>query len=1638
MKKFKSINKRVLALLLSILMLISSGIISAVAVTVELADAGNVNHTGGYVYFLAPSNWTSTYVMMFIGRDDYTSVYQMTKVSNTENLYRYTMPKWDNAHYVAFANASSLWGSGNWGPSNRTNATHYTNVYNDYGFNSGSYYVVTPSGTSNDASITISYEGTSASTINVDAKANVYAAAAGTTSYNSNAAAGIVKVSGRYMSAYNTASSRSAVASTASNASASTTLAPGSTATFTAEASQGYVFEGWYSSASSTTALSTNTTYTYNLSSSSYTVYAKFKEQVTKVTATFKDWDGTDLGTPDTVNAGEIPTYNGTPPTRTGYTFTGWTADDGNFYSKDAALPAISDDTVFTATYSITHTVSITEKYGTGTITTTAGTITDGKLVVEKGTDVTLNVTAPDGYYISELNGDETTNESRNTGEIKLGAVNADVEVTIGYTAKTPYTVTINNTNSEYGSVDKETVTGYVGDKITITADPAEDCGVDYWMVDGVKKGAGQTELELSITGDHTVSVHWVKMGWTGMIYVEDQRTNKWNPMRIYTWNSAQDSTHYSGDWPGAKMNEFPTDGDYPVFYIKLDNVDESLVTQGNLKVILNNGGSGSGNQTGDNDISITSKQNYIILTDSGIKYQWSNTTPPVTIYLDNGTTDTTNNAKIGQTTAFDADNPSGLISVSELKYYTQDANTSNAFTDLGGYRKAFAEPGSNIIFTTTMETMNDDKTCDYYVAGWVVNGDRFVQAKYMGKNTSGFDYYQGSFKFTDERNTVVPIYLHTDAWLKANEVETVKVYAVGDPSVETWDKYMGAYVWYNDSGYEQFGMWQGQLMIPVEGLDNVYYTFVEKTTADGNSIKGITFNNFGYNIGRPSYPVTEYQNIQTYDYYEFMMLLEMGKENITFVLKPETGTTNLQNSDSLRQDNASIATSFDFVDFVDASDLKTPLDIDRNPANSNTVGLYIVRQFLDEQTTIGKYSILCHIYKPDGDYIGSCASYELLDIPTLSAKEGFDYLASKELDGKLVKVSYERYDEEDQGYRYDGEWYGDADVNVEVKLYAQVGLTSDNGDTFIIDPDAEANGINVANYGTAYAEGGAVATVIKGSSATISAVPASGYKFIGWYSASNVKFSSQSVYTIADVSFDTKVTAVFQELASDEFVITHELYAGGGTGFNPEVFTGTGDLYIGVEDVDGNEIYPMTLTSSATINNATEGQTYIIKIATDPHGADKFYSWYVGALDKFGNTTFEEVGVDNYVEGTEYGNLFDNEMDTVVGTNERVEFWFKHTIGNDFTLDLYSSIKAVSADVKLIYKYEDRYGATRTVVVPYVLTDEEVDAGYCPSYETVKEFAPYVDDYYTEVTWDIAKLDSTSFELWADQDDPVYEVSATSGPNHAVKYGTYNSLVEFNANTDFGAKSDKGYWFEDNGDGVYQEGEKIVAYGRYYGLRVTESVNLCYVEDDSIDFDIVLDEPVYTREQETDKDGNITTDKVYIDYLTSILIPLFRNSQTPGGKLLKDTYYNGNVIPNANSPVTIETLTRDEIGYEIEYGVILEQLRNKDDMGKVITGDEILKEYLDNNGGYDDPVAKNKFATIFNATTNPITNKNRILITIDMNNTDKNRNRYYNVYGYLKVKDDAGVTKYYFSDMRTLNIYATGTTEGDVIVKEK
>lgn len=978
-------------------------------------------------------------------------------------------------------------------------------------------------------------------------------------------------------------------------------------------------------------------------------------------------------------------------------------------------------------------------------------------------------------------------------------------------------------------------------------------------------------------------------------------------------------------------------------------------------------------------------------------------------------------------------------------------------------YDTANVEAGKPVTFYTQVNKNTNTNGYDYYVAGWVINGTEFVAATSIGNGL-----YRGSYIFTEDKTSVVPVYFHTNEWLTANSVDTVTVYAVADKDIETWDKYFAAYTWYKVGGvtqYEQFGPWSGQLMIPVAGLDGVYYTIVETSTSNNVPISGITFSNYpsGDNIDNSA--IINHTNIQAYDYYEFIALLNDGKHNITFVIKD---TNDTYNSNRVNGGTVSITNgNWDFVQYTDYSGLKTDIfgnNIEANDANLNDAdALYIIQagdKSVSNGTLDGQWYVECYLYDYTGKYLGKCYSYELHDEDsTLWTTTLAPYKNQK------AYISYEHVN----GNRYDGEWYGDANVSVTVNLAVKVALMGADGN-YTIDTEGD---LNKAAYGEAFINGVQNVDVTRGETVSLSGMPLTGYKFVGWYTADG-KLFDKNLASKVTAAIGTYYVAVFEPLAEGSFYVNHYIYTANGTAdYKPIAHGGNAQLYVGIQNITQGTTTSLLLGNSAGLE-ATEGDRLLITIATDGIGADKFYAWYTDAVDKFGYTTFEEVGVDSddNLAFIDPDSQYYMGVSTVEGSIDRVYFQFEYVVGADdaFVLNFYSDLMPVSDKITLVYQYTDRYGNPKSYSVPYQLTDDEIkgfagnnNTPFAPAYisstdgswvNTVLVNAPHVEDYFKDTTWKITSsmYNTMTFLLWATQPETMYTVTTTvtsaTGSGVIVNKVPYNTVIDLDIRDIYPEASYTGFWYQDvNNNGTYEKTVDIIlAYGPYYGYRVTQDMAINYEAVDSHDdyeFNVSLDAPVYGREQTTDAEGNNKTDVVIIDYVVNILTPYFyylHPEFTP--------IYNGEVITDywAKTTVTIESL--EAAGYDVSYGVILEQVgtyKIKDNYN----GDFTLAEADAIKKGYgtatDETLLKNflasgstkgwingngsTYGTVLDATNHHITNKNRVLFVLEQNNTEANRNKFYNVYGYLIVKaPGADNAEIFISNVQTLNIYAEGT----------
>ncbi len=991
------------------------------------------------------------------------------------------------------------------------------------------------------------------------------------------------------------------------------------------------------------------------------------------------------------------------------------------------------------------------------------------------------------------------------------------------------------------------------------------------------------------------------------------------------------------------------------------------------------------------------------------------------------------------------------------------DLDTVNRVNSHTYYDSAQVVAGTPVTFSTQVNP-NGSGGYDYYVAGWVINGTEFVSATTMG---SGL--YTGSYVFADDAN-IIPVYFHTNEWLSANNVKTVTVYAVNNNnSITNWDDYMAAYTWYKVSGvtkYEQFGKYTGQVMIPVTGLDGVYYTYIETTSPEGVDISGITFNNHG--DAENGYDVSHevnYSHIQTYDYYEFMALLEDGKENITFVLK---NTNDTYNASRVNGSTVDITNgNWDFVQYTDYSGLKTDIfgndieAIDSTLLPSNA--LYVIQAGDKNYSGVGhldgQWYVDCYLYDATGKYLGKCYSYELHD------EDSAIWTTLAAYEGQRAYISYEHVN----GPRYDGEWYGDANVSVTINLSVNVGLTTDGGKTYTKN---ETSPVNVADYGTGYINVQYQnVDVTRGDTVTLTAMPKTGYKFVGWYSADGTCFTTNTTYTVT-AAIGTTYTAVFDALDSGYFYVNHYIYQGAGTSTNyiPVPNGGNALLYVGIKNLTTGAESGFSQTNTASVA-AQEGEVLLITIATDAIGADEFYAWYVDAVDSTG-TTFEEVGVDtdnNLALSDPTNPYYMNGINTVVGAKDRVYFSFKYTVKDfdSFSMNLYSDLIHVSVDRILVYNYNDRYGNVKSYYVPYTLNQQEIDGfagnGFTPmkpAYissptgeweNTVLTHAPYVDDYYKDATWVINQtmFDTQTISLWATHNYPTYTVTYTVGDTVLVQKVPYNSNVEIDARDHSTTARNAGFWYEEIiKNGVYDKGVDIIlCYGATYMYRVTKDMVINYQAVEEFDFNIMIDAPVYGREQSTSTDGSNKKDTIYIDYLNNILTPyMYGDTDKVTGKVYDTVHFGGETLDEfwGADHVTVESLIK--MGYKLEFGMILEwvgaglitetntlemaQAKAESNGYGTATDADTLKSVIQKYNGTANMANGGKYYTLLNVNNPTLTNKNRYLFTMTMNNTASNQGKFYNVYGYLVVTDPNGNVSYYTSNVQTLNIYECGTSD--------
>jgi len=431
--------------------------------TMGVSSAWGWNFSGdNFIYFHNKGSWADSGKMLFIGKSDWTTVYTMSAVTGRSDLWvvKITNAGWSDATYMAVAGGSSVWGEGGWGPSNRTNATHYTNTYTSgVDASNNQRYILIPSGTANNSSLSLTYLGTNDPNYTITVKAKV--STNGGSTYSEATSPGTLTASSKKFTAYNSCNSSTSLSSgkiTCGYLASTTLTAPSTDPT-------GYTFIGWYNSSGTrqTTEKSLNITPTED---ATYYAYYKANQYSGTINA---NGGAADKSYTATYGVGTLTIA--TAPSRTGYNLTGYYKEAGcsnliantskvlqtsTTYTTSGKWTYTSAPTLYAGWTAKTYTLTLNGNGGSGhtaSVTATYNSSTLASITNPTRTGYTFNGWHKDsgtGTLIINTSGVLQASTSY-TGAGGIWTNDGAVDLYAGWDAKTT-TVTYSQSGTGYGS----------------------------------------------------------------------------------------------------------------------------------------------------------------------------------------------------------------------------------------------------------------------------------------------------------------------------------------------------------------------------------------------------------------------------------------------------------------------------------------------------------------------------------------------------------------------------------------------------------------------------------------------------------------------------------------------------------------------------------------------------------------------------------------------------------------------------------------------------------------------------------------------------------------------------------------------------------------------------------------------------------------------------------------------------------------------------------------------------------------------------------------------------------------------------------------------------------------------------------
>ncbi len=1149
-----------------------------------------------------------------------------------------------------------------------------------------------------------------------------------------------------------------------------------------------------------------------------------------------------------------------------------------------------------------------------------------------RGQTISVTTSPAAGYNVSVVVTNDTTSEEITLTDGQFVMPGANVTVTVTYTEKPKYNVTViagqngtsyfiyNGTTYTIEAGNTQTFMVVQGDTIALNAEAASDYVFEKWYrsTDSTYYHDASV-VDQKITADVTYSSSFKEE--TGeatglyMVYGTKQNPTEWEfSTPVYKKNGQAVAYLPSDKVSNGKKYYFAISGStsYSSMYYQSTN-DLSVSTDTEYKKYITAEKNDYGNY----------RFGYLSINSSkvtAIKFDLGHLGDKT--YVSDKTYKVIPTVKTTSSTGVDIYAKDGTIR-KDYQKYADMADTkfvsghTTAVTSHTYYEEASSEVGNTVVIKTTIA---EEYRSKYYVRGFAVNGQTY--SVNTSANASGV--YTLTLPITEDMAgktlEVTPVYFYSSN----DNMITFYVRGFSDAVAEKWGNTIAAHFWYNggsdtvgstDDNKNALGGYPGQPLLNEGGF---YYVQVPKYL-NGDTTKpvtGVTLNNYVWDdIHTTLVSGGTENNCQTYDFKDFVRLSELtgtnAVDNIIFDFKYRTEVENKGLSTIPTSTDATVYKN-GWEDLTDYYSRK--VDIYGNLVTDDTLEpVYVVSKGYQSNVdgkvpsaTYGAYATSWTVYT-DGQQklVENCAAL-------INAAEQDDSLK-----GHPTYITYESsiFGGDDKGDRCDGRWYysrrGD-----RIKANVAIQYAETKNGTYVDDPFVSAESNIGTTTGTSvyftdedyYGKTSETALVNESNYFNFNAeTDAYGdYTFLGWYqvdSSGEMTLFSTDQNAKAPMAGNATFVARFYKTPTGYLPISHKLYSTAPTVEGmPEVKGGMGECLVKVEVLDSNgniiKTYDETagtITVSDTYIKANSGYSLKITLTSKPAGVNTFWNTYVVSQ----SNTYDVVSASSAVGSTTAVTTV-RTIDIAVMFNDAGELISK-------ALNYYSDFVPVSKDYKITFNYTDRFGANQIYVIKGTLSESYItENGAVLSKDLVMKKAPYEDNFGETIKWNDASISygetsdgvltatvnsiQTGRKVYLNYqltpDDPAEVLERNFGDlavekNDDGSYFTYDSgkykyLVEAPESITVDNEEVKfSYWeiftdaeHTDLVSRCYSRKFNYVLYTDYYIVPVFEGTK--YLDESGTYSTIQLLE--YSRNQWTDADGKKTsqTDKLYADFQLS------------------------------------------------------------------------------------------------------------------------------------------------------------------------